>query len=48
MIPAENLPRVEGDDRRDAEDSVNIDDVLEKFDPESRYLKGLRINNLNN
>ena len=39
MTPAEKSPRIEGADRRGAEDSVDIDGVLEKFDPESRYLK---------
>jgi len=39
MTPAEKLPRTAGADRRRAEDSVDIEDVLEKFDPESRYLK---------
>jgi TRAP transporter 4TM/12TM fusion protein len=40
MTPAEKLPRIEGAGRsRGAEDPVDIDEVLEKFDPESRYLK---------
>jgi TRAP transporter 4TM/12TM fusion protein len=39
MTPAEKSPHIEGADRRGAEDFVDIDDVLEKFDPESRYLK---------